>query len=1017
MSITYTLSSTVSFPVALWIDYPKVHNFQGCPIGPFKIYLYTEDNETHRVDLYVQGSASIPYQVPQNKWSHLNPQWELFDLSGNNINDITFTNAVTTIFNGTTGYLASSEFFLIDDMPTTRCDTRFVWATLDVSQYPVYKEFAVNQQSTPGYANSKVFTAAPYLVNELTPTYLDITRDGINSMLDFYWINASIPHVVSIVGTSPYTSCSAIMKNVPSSNLFGLSAGVISRTIVDIPSTYLNWVPETSESYLSAFDDQDFRIGGYLKGKVVSDITANNINISAYGNVYYKNIPFQYPFLWISNPENNTLNRIFAPCIPDEWTPDDLPFYFNVADDNFDVSNLQLSSLVDVMALTGFNGIYGIAIDGETKDIWCTDAESDKVYKFNLDGVLLSSFNFPGISGSSTPAGISIDGVSGVWVTFYNAASVICIDKNTGVLKDNINLSANYIPYEDNIIAPVLSEPDYNNDIWITLNNTLCCSLLKYDTTIKNIIATITLPACSNPMDIFVTKDNDVWVTLSRHSGPPYIDSKVEKYNGTTFCLISSFPALNPAYLAMDNQESVWYTESGNCLTRITSSGDITHWTIGMPNTGINSPAPLGIVNDALEGICCDECDKIWIINSVENQLYTITNKDDVVPAIKILPDQNLAWYNDRENIYTEISTNNKSAQAFGDWSGNRWMRKYSVPYYTPQLLCSLQGKSNNFNIYNFTGYDIRRFNENWDASNEIHKFARSPHIADNPVLWDEYMKAVWGDTTSLINESFGREAYEKISNFTPNHIDINVCNVDQLYNLARNIDVPIDNYGITLPVDLKRIMDIGSINQQYLWGSRCKCNKNIENEYTTYISGGQLLETNYTCKYCGHQHPGNKGDLFNPLTYVVTSYIPFILENKTDKINRYILINPPLLTNTTTSNFVREDICIDNSLIYTCLSTYPLSSYYNIILPPVFTFSLTADVNEFLHAIDYFCFYDYIYSSPCNEQIAGVINWDDKYTTLDETLSSIDTWYGNGQTLERIINYVLHKGLGLIKE
>ena len=45
------------------------------------------------------------------------------------------------------------------------------------------------------------------------------------------------------------------------------------------------------------------------------------------------------------------------------------------------------------------------------------------------------------------------------------------------------------------------------------------------------------------------------------------------------------------------------------------------------------------------------------------------------------------------------------------------------------------------------------------------------------------------------------------------------------------------------------------------------------------------------------------------------------------------------------------------------------------------------------------------------------MINWDDKNTTLNENNSGINDWYGSGQAIEKMINYTLHKGLGLIEE
>ena len=992
MTTQFILQSAVNFPVAMWIVAPP-STYQGCISNMFKLYLYTEDNTPHTVQLYSQGSDSMPWQDPQNKWSHLNPQWRFTDLNGDNVNELTLTNAVSAIFNGTTGYMSSAVFFYTDDLPTYVGGIT-LWATAEYDKYPAQIDTTLNAQSVPGYANSKIVTAVSYLVEPLTPSYLQVTRDGINPMSNFYWIDTPIPYVVSVIGTTmagPYT---AVMMNVPTTNLIGAAYGSIVRHINKIPDTDLIWTPDNGSAYLSAVDNENFPIAGYIRGDVVSISAASSVAIHAYGNVSYGDLT--YPYLWVSNPENNTLNRIFAPHINETLLSPSAMFITDLTETVFDTSYLQVTAPTTNMAVTGFGGIYGIAVDNN-KNVWCTDAESDKVYEFSPYGMLLSSFNFGenntynfGATGGCTPAGIAVDNLSGVWITFFDSASVVCLDQYTGTIKHAINFDFNNAPYTDTIIKPVLAEPDNSNNLWITFNNTLCSVLMKYDPIAQNVITSITLPTCSNPMDIHITKDNDVWVSLAHYAGPPYGISTVRKYMGSSpFTLLYSVTATNPSYLAMDLYESLWFTQSGNTLTRVSSAGMITNWPVGasVPSAYFSSSDNI-LYENALEGLCCDKYNRIYIINSIDNYLYVVLN-DQVYYGCSITPAQHLEWYNDNGSIYTSTDLSNKSAQAFGDWSGNRWQRKYGG---SPITNVALSGMSNLFNIYDFGGYDIRRYNESWDAVNQVRQYARTPQIADNPTYWDGYMKAVWGDASSPQGTGFGREAYEKIANFIPNSVDINTCNINQLYSLAKCVDITMDNYGFQLPPELRRIMDICSVNQQQLWGSRCKCYRNITNSYTTYTSGQQIFVTDYTCDYCGHMHPGNRGSIFDASSYVVTAFKPFIVEDKVS--NNYQLIIPPLSGTA---------------------STYPLSSYYQVVLPAGYNYSTVISSSGFHAAIAYFHFYGYVESS-CEQQIAGIINWDDPHTTLDETISSVSDWYGNGQTLERIINYTLYKGLGLIE-
>ncbi len=1006
MTTNFILQSSVKFPVGVWIESPPF-TYQGCrPVSAFNVFLYTEDDTPHTVHLYAQGSQSIPWQTPQNKWSHLNPQWRFTDVDGNVVNELLLTNATPVTAFGTSGYMSSGQFYYIDDMPTRVCETILLWVVADYFNYTVQKDVDNSTGNVPGYSNSKVIAVAPWYVNQLVPQRFEVLRDGINPVFDYYWINSVIPHTVVVMGDSG-DGQSAIIKNCPPTNILGVSGDNIVRSIDMLPVSALQWTPDNNTALLSATDHQYFTIGGYLRSSVVSQITATDAIISASGNVYYENIPIHYPYLWVSNPENNTLNKIFAPCIPEEWITEDIPYSLELSQDIYDISSLQVTATPSVMSLTGFGGIYGIAMD-EFKNIWCADAESDRVYKFDSNGVLISSINFGEdndfgwVSGGCTPAGISVDSSNNVWLTFFDSTSAIYIDGTGGnilaeIQPNDVSIGTSVDP----LYKPVLAEPDMNDDVWVTYHNTLCSCLVKYDNT-GALITSITLPTCSNPMDIHIDRDNGLWVSLTYHAGPPYEQGDLYHYDEDGN-LIESIAAVNPGYIALDSSDSVWFTQDSNTVTRYTTAGDYTHWMVGEPSN-IDRTC-------ALEGICCDISDRIYVINSIDNFVYPIINSA-LKPGIKIMPDNNLAWYNDIGSQYTEQNDLNKSIQAFGDWSGNKWLRKYNT-LSDKYLSATITGQSSAFNIYDFTGYNIRRFNESWDAIGGIKSNIRQEHILNNTVYWDQYQDALWSNDGTVQGKAFGRESYEKIANFVANHSDVNTCNVTQLYSLAQYTDVPIDVFGINFPPELRRIMDIASINQQLLWGERCKCSENITNDYMLYQSSSGIKAANFLCDKCNHYHPGNRGELFDPVSYMVSAYTPFIIEDRSKDKDKYQIIYPPASCQYISAGNLLGDECIYRETSSICITTYPLSSFYHIILPQVFDFSLTANLDEFQQAITYFCFYEYI-PITCNTQTAGIINWDDPYTTIQENVSSIEDWYSNGQILERILNYTLYKGLGL---
>jgi hypothetical protein len=206
--------------------------------------------------------------------------------------------------------------------------------------------------------------------------------------------------------------------------------------------------------------------------------------------------------------------------------------------------------------------------------------------------------------------------------------------------------------------------------------------------------------------------------------------------------------------------------------------------------------------------------------------------------------------------------------------------------------------------------------------------------------------------------QQIGRVSYEKIANFVQNHADIDTANLTQLYSLAQKTDVPIDDYNFEFPVELRRLIDIVSVSHYKLWGTRCKCNENFGFKSK--------------CNVCNHEHDNNLGDQFNTLSYVVTADVPFVIKHRfSDK--HYLL-------KTTTSA--------------------PLSTYSSVM---------------WLNSSDFmdYNFYNHI-TTPCGEQIEGVINWEDQYTTLSETSSGIDEWYKENGIVEQMFIYMLTKGLNL---
>lgn len=981
MDTNFYITTSNNVPYAIWYaNNPPPSNSGFKQVTPFTIAISAMDTGDHVIDLYAQYSKSQPYRT-QNKWSHLLPTWRFEDDRGNIVNSVKTTD--TTIYSGSNvvGVTGQASFYYIDDLGSQPGYPVVIWATMQVSSLPLYSESRNGDLSYPSYANSKVVAYLPHYINDLPPTELHITRNGIDPLsASTYWVNQVIPNVITINKNSQqFSECScngnSIFFPYPSSNSLGTEMGSIDKSVITLSSNQQDWISlenGTSSLYFQSYDINGFYSGGYTRNKVTTDVSTLNTEITAGVSVKYASLFRDLPYAWVSNPNNRTLCKIQSPYINNSfmsgitsWLDVNLP-YSNIS---LDINAPYLTEKTSLFSLTGFGGIYGIAVE-PCYSFWATDAEMDKVYKFSSDGQLLSTIDLSdnsalsayGVSGGCTPAGISLDYNNGMWVTLFDSTSVLKFNRTNGSLLTAINPMGNqtYINLgSDPDYKPTLAETDQDNQVWVSYTNSLSSYLIKYSENGSRLLS-VTLPLCSNPMDIVIDYNNNPWVSLTYHSGPTNSKGEVRMINKTTGTTLSSVSAIHPEYLTMDKSGNIWFTQGFNNVTKIDNTNmATTTYTVGTalppPSTWLDSNDEL--YYNALEGITSDTYDRIWIVNSLENNVYILSG-DSFVEVFN-LPDAKTTWYLDSQyNVVTGVDIWNKSLQSFGDWNGVRYIQKY-IPemIYQNNWTSYLTGRSGLFNISDFENMDIRKFNESWDATTQIRDYALPEHLYNNEKLFLDYIGTMIGGLETSAN-SIGRRVYERVANFTPNHSDVDSANIYQLYSLAQMADVPIDGYNFEYPSELKRIMDIVSIPHKHLWGGRCMCNSNFKQTF------------NY-CDNCGHPHATNRGEGIDTTTYIVTADVPFLAEYKFNR-NNYELITS-LSSNISVSAAAEPYLINDTS--------------------------------------DY-CYYEFI-PTRCDTQVEGDISWDDEYTTLSESNSTLSAWYGDNQLVENMISYYIRKGLG----
>lgn len=290
--------------------------------------------------------------------------------------------------------------------------------------------------------------------------------------------------------------------------------------------------------------------------------------------------------------------------------------------------------------------------------------------------------------------------------------------------------------------------------------------------------------------------------------------------------------------------------------------------------------------------------------------------------------------------------------------------------------------RSSNFNILNRSSIDIRKINEDFSLANEFHKNNLQPTLKSLPFL-DNFVNTLFGNIDDP--NSFTVRLYERISNYISNINDIDTCTVDALYDQYHLVNLYITNLNYIYPPNLRRIIDLFSVNLCKLKGS-----------YNYY--GLDFDKKGYVNNLYGK----NLGNLLDINTYNITSGVPIVAKEKFS--NKYSLINTDLVVNQIekTPLSVIEQIYPDITYLNEISAyTYPLKYYkldnnntnikqisdigwgWNLILPSSFNLS------------DYYDFYEYKPTQLSSlENLDNLIDCHNQYNNVQmSSINSLDDW------------------------
>jgi hypothetical protein len=325
-------------------------------------------------------------------------------------------------------------------------------------------------------------------------------------------------------------------------------------------------------------------------------------------------------------------------------------------------------------------------------------------------------------------------------------------------------------------------------------------------------------------------------------------------------------------------------------------------------------------------------------------------------------------------------------------------------------------GQSSGFFLYPNEGVNkIAKINENFDTSNYLKSLALQPSVYKKPALFDTFFSTALGTLSSTTN-TVGKRIYEKTSNFIPNNVNLDTCNLNALYNYAIEYNIDMDefvqsNLLINYPADLARLMNIFTIKKSLLFGTRNKYQFNFADRYIQQQRPNDFESAAYNYSV-GKDRGNNLGDEIRISDGII---------NKSDE---YVV----------SYEHFSETYTIQRTNLSFKSDTYPLSTLdsswgWNLVLPGSFwSDSLSAQKLS-----SFYTFYKFVPVVP-GKWDNNLINWDDEYQTTLPVVeygvknspystqylsnyynTSLSDWDTNNGIIEQNLTYQLSLGLELL--
>lgn len=711
------------------------------------------------------------------------------------------------------------------------------------------------------------------------------------------------------------------------------------------------------------------------------------------------------------------------------------------------------------------SGLYATAaLNFPTYHAWVSDVELDLIYRLTTDGKIYKVIKLSEILSSYgktkfTPHSLVVDKDLNLFVALYDASMVVKFNDEGKLLKVlPLEYSGNPVSID---VAP-------DNSVFISctyfsgrFSNNYSGSILKYNNDLT-IIKGRKNYTNIDPGNIIANSNGDVYVVCDGHLNrknnkyvyrplsyiekiswtPIYSNSAPYNYTGfdnsVAIKKYNNYPAIR--HLCLDKDDNLFFTYGYNNVGKIRKEDGRFFLHTVIPTTLDDK-----INNSILDGLAYNINHKIYIINSLDNKVIAVDPDTMLQESVFYVNPSKIEYETDasgtlRTNNGQYVVRSSKytcSLRANGDWTGWRWSYKYA--HTAGSNMYSLTGEFKNIWLAQQEAYKFFTKTENFDMAKHMRSFSFMPVLAESSFLYDnQYINSEDIQTTTdainvkrtLINgrlqeaekdnvdlelaaklkeelnlidadikdfrnplegqkgffgsifgsypyepNDLGLKLYDKISNFVSNASDPDTCDLKHLQEMMRKIKFDDSDFKFYFPEGLSRIVDICSINPRKLMGVLCNCGDIYDkNEYNVGI-----------CSYCGREKLSNKGDQIFSDNYTVSAGQPIILKDRVTQ--KYRKINTGVLNQQ--NQYSLEMLASSIGLPEQWGLFYEFYEYKSnsVLMPDL---------------------------SSSNYFVENIIDWSNQQTTLPRNLDS-EQWYKENGLIERMVNYELQKGLGLI--